>query len=453
MFSTAFAATLYAVWPLLWRDPLNLTDAFGALAQYPVHVATLFRGDAVQWPNMPWDYVPAWILITTPPAALALAAIGTVYAARLCAADWRGAFENSTARFGLLALACLILPVAAAVALNSNLYDDWRHMYFLYAPTCVLAAFGLRALADVPRPNLRAVALAPAALGIALAGVQTVRLHPYQNEYFSPIVDKSALAVRWEMGYWLVSRREALEKMLETQPAGRVSAADPDSILSLHLNVRTIPKDDRGRIEVNPNFPSFITVSGSRMSRSGGGYDGRPVVWTREIYGVPLVSDLDARADSEAAFRAAYAAARAVDPGRERRRLRHLRGRRRARLRQRRLRRRRRARNIRPVRIPRRTRLQSGESGAERRLETRVARLRLPQLRRVARRQMRYRPRAARLPDKPHRNRSVAARRRRAVERGRGGWRLADSRRRRQSATLFSSCRIRRRKWKPCETP
>ena len=198
---------------MLWRDPLSVADAFGALSRYPCNWRTLFRGELVQWPNMPWDFIPTWMLITTPPAALGIAAL-----ARLCAADWRGALDNSTARFGLLAVFCLTLPPAAAVALNSNLYDDWRLMYFLYAPTCVLAAFGLRALADIPRPILRAAALALAALGIALAVVRMVSLHPYQNEYFNPLVDKSGIDDRWQMECLGVSYREALETLLAMQP-------------------------------------------------------------------------------------------------------------------------------------------------------------------------------------------------------------------------------------------
>ena len=129
---------------MLWREPLSLIDTLSTMARHPTHNSTLFRGELVWWPNLPWDYFPTWMLITTPPIALALAALGIVYAARLCAADRRGVFDNSTARFGLLTAACLIAPAAAVIALDSNLYNGWRHVYFLYAPICVLAAFGLR---------------------------------------------------------------------------------------------------------------------------------------------------------------------------------------------------------------------------------------------------------------------------------------------------------------------
>ena len=91
-----------------------------------------------------------------------------------------------------------------------------------------MAAFGLRALAALPKPRLRAAALALAALGVAAVAVQMVRVHPYQNEYFNFLVDKSGLADRWQMAYWGVSHKEALERMLKLHPQGRVSVNSRD---------------------------------------------------------------------------------------------------------------------------------------------------------------------------------------------------------------------------------
>ena len=299
-FAAAFAATLYATTPSLWRDPLSLIEGLATLSRHPSVVPSLFRGEVVQWPNLPWDYIPTWMLITTPPVALILAAVGIAYLARLCAADWRGALANSTARFGLLALACLTLPVAAAILLNSNLYTGWRHMYFLYAPLCVLAAFGLRALAAIPKPRLRAAACALAALGLAAVIVQMIRIHPYQNDYFNALVDKNGLENRWHMDYWDVSYREALETLLKIQPSGRIYAGGHE--IHMQQNMPLIPKNDRDRLILSLSFPSFRIVSGD------GGED---AVWKREVYGVPIISILDERAKSAAALPATYAAARA----------------------------------------------------------------------------------------------------------------------------------------------
>ncbi len=322
-FSAAFGAIFYAAWPLLWREPLAWMDALRVLSAHPIHFPTLFRGGIVQWPHIPWDFVPTWILITTPPVFLALAAIGGgAVAAGLCAADWRGMFADSTARFGLLAVACLVPPVAAVIALNSNVFDDWRHMFFLWAPICVLAAFGLRTLSDIPKPRLRAAAYAMAALGIAAVVLHMAALHPYQNDYFSPALDKTALAERWDMNYYLASYKEALGELLEIQPAGRIAIPDDKSWARRQVR-KFFRREDRARFAIAEEYPSYrVAVLAGGVVRDGVG-DGVPVwrrevygvpVWRREVYGAPLAEIFDVRAESEAAFDGAYADARAAEP-------------------------------------------------------------------------------------------------------------------------------------------
>ena len=302
-FLAAVSAVLYSARPILWGNPLELINEFRILSAHPHITANLFRGEWVWSRDLPWDYIPVWMLITAPPVALILAALGIAAAARLCASDWRGMFANSTARFGLLSAACLILPVVAAAALNSTMYHDWRHMYFLWAPACVLGAFGLRWLSEIPRPRLRMIALSLAALGLALAAVQTVRLHPYQADYFNPLV-KSDPAARWDWDYWSVSRKQALERMLSMQPAGRVFVNSCDfSAHGLHRNLKIIPREDRMRTVINYFYPDFCI---DRTVKNP--------VWSAGVYGAAIVSLADNRESARRAYMDAYALAKSREP-------------------------------------------------------------------------------------------------------------------------------------------
>ena len=309
-FSLAGALALYATFPFLWDNPLKLLEAFPTLARHPTLAVTLFRGEWVVWPNVPWDYIPTWALITTPPLALALAAVGMVYVARLCAARGRDMFADSTVRFGLLAAACVILPVAAAVALNSNLYGGWRQMYFLYAPICVLAAFGLRgAAALMPKRAHRVGLYAAGAAALGVVVIQMVGLHPYQNDYFNLFVNRNGaewLGSRYHMDYVHVSRREALEFLLDAHPDRHISVDGRDGFappIYLERNLWILPKEERERVAVNRVFPDFFISESVEEP-----------IWTREVYGVPIVSVADTRAASEAAHRAKRESARASHP-------------------------------------------------------------------------------------------------------------------------------------------
>ena len=311
-FLAAFAAVFYAARPILWENPLNFINELRVLSAHPHVSANLFRGELVSSRDLPWDYIPVWALITAPPVALALAAIGGACLARLCAADWRGMFANTTARFGLLALACLILPLAAAAALNSNLYNGWRHMYFLWAPACVLGAFGLRWLSEITRPRLRVAALSLAALGLALAAAEMVGIHPFQSDYFNPLADKRGLAERWDVDYWGVSRKQALERALSAQPAGRLSVGACDSAEAFYRkrgrymgrNFALIPREDRMRIYANDFIPDFCLMGGAAENS----------VWTLELYGETIASLVDMRDYARAEYLDAYAAAQSAQP-------------------------------------------------------------------------------------------------------------------------------------------
>ena len=322
-FVLAAAGTRYAVAPWLWSDPSAVVDAFATLARHPTHVATLFQGEEVRWPSIPPHYLPVWMAVTTPPAALLPALAGAV------AVAWRGAsrprdmLRNTGLRFEWLLLACLTLPPAAVVALNSNIYDGWRHMYFLYAPLCLLAVCGLRGLLTAARrPGLRRAAGVLAAAAVAGMAVDVVRLHPHQAAYFNFLVDRSTperLRARYDMLYWGAEHREGLEVLLARHPDATLTV-DAVDVISLRDNRAILPAAARDRIVLARDAgraADFFIASFRRprvlLPPSLG------VLYTRRIYGstVLTVKAVDlSRADEATAghYRAMYRAAAAGEP-------------------------------------------------------------------------------------------------------------------------------------------
>ena len=234
-FALAALLALYATWPWLWPDPLSrLAEGFALAATNILQGRVPFRGESIYIISPPWDYLPVWMAITTPPATLLLALAGAVTALYGAAARPVQALRNGPRRFALLLLAVLILPVIAAIALDSTLYNDWRHLYFLYAPLGLLAVVGLRRLAGAagrvrsgPRripgwPALVQASLyAAAAVSLLSAAGQMAQLHPFQNLYFNFLVDRRTpeyLSAQYDMRYWPTSVRQGLEWLLERYP-------------------------------------------------------------------------------------------------------------------------------------------------------------------------------------------------------------------------------------------
>ena len=301
-FSLAAVLTLYATLPLLWGEPLALTKAVTVLSQHPNLVPELFGGEYVVWPNLPLHYLPTWMAITTPPIALALALVGAASVLYAGAARWREALGKSPERFELLLAGCVIAPIVAVAALNMNVYTGWRHMYFIYAPICMLAALGLRTLLSAldSKPRARIGVCALAALGLAAVVGQMVWLHPYQNEYFNPLANPydGRIGERYNMDYWDVSRKEALEWIVETYPDERrlIVKTDVASHWDLDRNLFIMPESQRQRVAVRAELPHFHIAE-----------TGDDPIWTREVYGSPIVMVLDKRAETESAYRDAYA--------------------------------------------------------------------------------------------------------------------------------------------------
>ena len=239
IFAAAALATTYIIHPYYWDNPMRFIELIGVMAQHPTVVENLFMGEVHMSDAAPWNYIPVWFGITAPPAALLLGVIGC---AAVC---WQGvsrplaALSNREMRFHIMLLGCFALPVVVIIALQSNIYNDWRQMYFLWAPFCLLAAVGLRALASndagQDRGKIvvwmqgwvrggalrRALAYGVAGVGLITTLTAMAALHPHQQVYFNALTDTKtpdALGKRYDMDYWLIAQRQSLEYLLARYP-------------------------------------------------------------------------------------------------------------------------------------------------------------------------------------------------------------------------------------------
>ena len=224
LFLLTAAFTLYAVTPYAWANPVDyLTASLDLTINHPNITTELFQGQRFDSDQTPPHYAVTWFSITTPPLLLLLGGGGAVAIAARGLRRPGAAFRNNGLRLQLLLLACCLLPPLAAALLDSNLFTDWRHFYFLYAPFCLLAAIGLRWLtaARFPRRLGPAGGYALTAAGLGLLLLQITQLHPLPRSYFNFLVDRTTpeyLRTQYPLGYWYLGRREALEYLLQRHP-------------------------------------------------------------------------------------------------------------------------------------------------------------------------------------------------------------------------------------------
>ncbi len=149
-FAAAALLTTYALHPYYWEDPLRMLDMVTTFARHPSIFRSRFLGEMIWADAVPPHYIPTWFAVTAPPVTLLLGALGAAVVLGRAARRPRAAAANGAARFQLLLLGCVVLPVLVVIVIQAHVYGGWKHMYFLWAPFSLLAAAGAQWLAGTP---------------------------------------------------------------------------------------------------------------------------------------------------------------------------------------------------------------------------------------------------------------------------------------------------------------
>ena len=285
-FVAAALATMYVLAPYYWANPLRFVEGLQVLSQHPSLMSNLFQGEEFRADEVPPHFIPTWFAITAPPVTLLLAGVGAAVSCATSLAHPRRTLRNGGVRFRLLLLGCATLPVAVVIALQARIYDDWRHLYFLWAPVSLLAAAGLRWLVVFGEPSALKARLVLGGVGAGLVCVlaSMASLHPHQQVYFNWLADRRAspgLAHRFEMDYQSVAIRQGLEFLLERYPGAVLHVWGYGG---LSRNLEILQEPDRQRILVSPWRTADFLIEDNRRLR-GGNLPFEPVVYERSTYG------------------------------------------------------------------------------------------------------------------------------------------------------------------------
>jgi hypothetical protein len=210
--SGAAFAVMLVFWPWAQQDPIgNPLRAFAFFSHETFPFKTLFDGHFVPASDLPWTYLPTYILLALPELVLVLLTAAAIAAAVGLARrdNWRR--RDIVLGHFLLGLT-IVFPVAYAIAIKAVLFDGMRHFIFVLPPIAVAAAL----IADRVLTRLSALPYRVpvyAALGLyGIAHVATmVMLHPDQYVYYNGFVGGVDGAQRkFKLDYWANSYAEAV---------------------------------------------------------------------------------------------------------------------------------------------------------------------------------------------------------------------------------------------------
>ena len=267
-FALGAVLTYYATFPVLWTDPIGrFGEVWTVLGNHPREMVELFRGESRYTPDgSPFEYIPVWIGITTPPATLLLAMIGAVMLCQRATRRPRDIWRATSIRFNLLLLALILAPIVIIFVRQSNIYHDWRQVYFLYAPLALLAAAGLHwLLSYTGRGWLWVGSCSLLGATVAITLVSMWRIHPLEDSYYNSLVDRTTpnyLLSRYETDYWLQSSWKLIQEAVEDHPEQDILFSTWAPISSTAL----LPESKRERISGNNAFFSFGFYSDQPVS-------------------------------------------------------------------------------------------------------------------------------------------------------------------------------------------
>ncbi len=245
LFIAGFCITLYICWPALWGAPIsNFIEFYSSLSHFRWPGEVLLNGEIVSALHLPWTYLPTWFCITTPLLWLLLGFTGIILFIAAFINKPLRFIGHTTDRFFLLAFLCFSTPVLMVILLGSVVYDDWRHVYFIY-PSFVL--FILYAVDRLQQYKAAIILNILIVLQFAIVAAFMVRSHPFQNVYFNEIVShkKESLRKNYELDYWGTSVRKCLEYILAHDKSDNIKVNDWFVVPS---SINMLPEADRKRV-------------------------------------------------------------------------------------------------------------------------------------------------------------------------------------------------------------
>ncbi len=251
----SFLIFMVVFWPYLWDDPVrNFINSFNVMNRFPITYDIFYRGIFIKSTQVPWHYIPFWIMITTPLIYIFFFFLGSFWIIKRIIGNGIRFYTNNNERQDFLFLLLFAMPLIAVIILHSALYDAWRHMYFIYAPFLLIAMTGFEKVFSIMKKSrtgreLCATAFIAAviAFNIVTTSYYMIRNHPFQNVYFN-ILAGSNTGQLFELDYWGLSFRQGLEYIVKNdkRPVMKLAVNVPPPICM--NNAIFLDKQDRSRL-------------------------------------------------------------------------------------------------------------------------------------------------------------------------------------------------------------
>ncbi|MBW6533707.1 MAG: hypothetical protein K0B11_01740 [Mariniphaga sp.] len=220
-----FAGLLF--WPYALQNVfVHPVESLGVMEHYKVSIRQVFEGKLLWSTQLPWYYLPKWILISTPVVILAGFVIFLWF-------FFRTIFSKIERIQQLLSegliLFAFIFPFIYVIAIGSNLYSGVRQMLFILPPAAILSVIGISRLIKLIELKNRNISYALNGfffLLLVLPLKHQATTFPIDYVYFNSLVggNKNAWG-DYEYDYYFHAIKDAAEDLLELANGKEIAVA------------------------------------------------------------------------------------------------------------------------------------------------------------------------------------------------------------------------------------
>jgi len=196
-------------WPYAFFNPKTApTNAFKFFSNiYYFDSYNLFEGAWIHRWEIPWYYIPKWIAITTPLFISLTPILLVILLVRI-----KNNLPKQLLLFSAMLLFTSLFPIIFIIIKKSNVYDGWRHLYFVYPPLVVICSIIWEKLFSVSSKQIQKILSITLLIFILQPFFFMLRNHPNEQFYFSPLIGGIEGAFKnYEIDYYGTSIRGAIE--------------------------------------------------------------------------------------------------------------------------------------------------------------------------------------------------------------------------------------------------
>ena len=215
IFLLIWIAGTMLLWPLLWDEPLkNFLDAYKNMSTKEPGGFYFGKNET----GMPWHWIPVWMFISTPIVYTLFFLTGLQRYASLFRRSTLATLSHR--RNEILFLLWLLIPTTMIMVGFGNIFDTWRHVFFVYPAFLLISLEGIRSIPKLVssftekwNEIAQRIAYGALALSIVLTTGWMVISHPLQYVYFS--IPRAWAEGNFELDYWGLAYTQAFEYILE----------------------------------------------------------------------------------------------------------------------------------------------------------------------------------------------------------------------------------------------